>query len=328
MFKHHQSYFMGEESFQLEDGIKGSYYVPDLGSPNIEFAPQYEFLTEIALMFGYNLEFKKQYDLSDYKSRLIKQSFKRADTLKNFVSFRQDISGGLVKEIKERKALDNHNYLETCSKSASHFMNNLINSNEDKDSYENYKEFEALSIKDFPWGNDKLIDDHFENINLVDGVKLNQSSEWSSEWMTYAQWYLAENLFGSYTELFKYKTKDKKEQGLIKAIIMKRIYAIVDYIKYFPISPAIDNNFSESRWNYIFQEIVDYNMIVSCKEKAKITNEFIIKEEITKCDGFDAISAIESCYGMLKVINMRQYYWSMKTFLNQMGLEGLIGWRI
>ena len=106
-------------------------------------------------------------------------------------------------------------------------------------------------------GYDKLIDDHFENINLVDGVKLNQSSEWSSAWMTYAQWYLAEYLFGSYTELFKYKSKDKKEQGLIKAIIMKRIYAIIDYIKYFPISPTIDNNFSESRWNYIFQEILN-----------------------------------------------------------------------
>ena len=327
--KHLQNYFDGEESFKLEDGIEGTYFVPCLGSTHIKFAPQYEFLNDIALTFGYNSEFRKRYDLSDYKFRLIKQSFRRADNVKNFISFRQDLSGVLEREIKERKLMENSSYLNLCSQSVSYFVRSLINSCEDKTDHQLNKDFWTLSIKNFPWDNNKLIanlvDNHFEGRKQVDGVKLDGDNEWSDSLLTYTQWYWAEYLFGSYSQLFNRKATDQKEQNLIKALIIKRSNAIVDYIKHFQISPAVDNNFSESRWNYIFHEIVDYEKIVNTTDRTKIEKEFAIEEVKAKQDGFDAIFGIESCYGMMKVLNFRQYYWSIKSFLNQKALEDFIG---
>ena len=186
-----------------------------------------------------------------------------------------------------------------------------------------------MSIKNFPWDNKKLIanlvDNHFEGRKQVDGVKLDGDNEWSDSLLTYTQWYWAEYLFGSYSQLFNRKVTDQKEQNLIKALIIKRSNAIVDYIKHFQISPAVDNNFSESRWNYIFQEIVDYEKIVNTTDRTKIEKEFAIEEVKAKQDGFDAIFGIESCYGMMKVLNFRQHYWSIKSFLNQKALEDFIG---
>ena len=80
--------------------------------------------------------------------------------------------------------------------------------------------------------------------------------------LTYTQWYWAEYLFSS-------NVTNQKEQNLIKALIIKRSNTIVGYIKHFQIGPTVDNNFSKSRWNYVFQEIVDYDKIVNTTDRTK-----------------------------------------------------------
>ena len=327
--KYNKYCFTGDKSFELKDGVEGSYFVPSLSSQIIEFDPQYEFLVDIALTFGYNLEFRKQYDLYDYKFKLMKQSFRRSDNLKSFISYRQNTNLGLEKEIKERKDIEDSNYLNLCSQSVSYFVNDLIKKTKSKKNHDLNKEFGTLSIQNFSWSNDrlisKLIDDHLEGSTIIEGTKLQWESEWSESSMTYTQWFCAEFLFGSYTQLINYDIKEIKEKNLIKALIIKRHNAIVDYVKNFQIDSEADKCFSNTRWNYILQEIVDYEAIAKTTKEANIEKEFILQEEKAKEDGFDAISGIESCYGMLKVLYFRKYFWSMKTFLNQKSFKGIIG---
>ena len=259
----------------------------------------------------------------------MKQSFRRSDNLKSFISYRQNTNLGLEKEIKERKDIEDSNYLNLWSQSVSYFVNDLIKKTKSKKNHDLNKEFGTLTIQNFPWSNDrlisKLIDDHLEGSTIIEGTKLQWESEWSESSMTYTQWFCAEFLFGSYTQLLNYDIKEIKEKNLIKALIIKRHNAIVDYVKNYQIDSEADKCFSNTRWNYILQEIVDYEAIAKTTKEANIEKEFILQEEKAKEDGFDAISGIESCYGMFKVLNFRKYFWSMKTFLNQKSFKGIIG---
>ena len=89
--------------------------------------------------------------------------------------------------------------------------------------------------------------------------------------------------------------KTDEEKKHIIGLIVRRYRSIVNIIKIFPISQKWDINFSNRKWNSMFQDIISYKKI-SCYHlgaEANAQAQTLENEAIAK--GFDSIYTKIDC---------------------------------
>ena len=281
---------------------------------------------------GYNLEFRKGFSDTQYKNNLLKTSFMRSNSLKHFLSLENDISKQLGQKLKALKEKDEENYKEWCSSSLhQYFEDNVLNWQEDKVKSINRKH-STLSIPDFPWGNEtKVIDIINKNIDGTTPVLCEIptiDSQFSESKFSKAESHWAEFLFGSYWGLNKLVPKTDEEKKQITGLIVRRYRSIVNIIKNFPISQKWDINFSNRKWNSMFQDIISYEKI-SCYYRGAEANaqaQTLENEAIAK--GFDSIYTIDGAFGRLKAIKFWRHLTWMDSMFVQTKLKRLLGFKI